>query len=130
MLDLNLSKLLSYLYSSIFLLSKQKHSYGHHRCVTHLNGIPLFIFYRNENLTPASPKERSHTSINKRIFKVSETKVPLRGFRGPNDAPLPFFSLLQFLLYVLLLYVLLHLHDDHRHDALPRYHYLPLYLYF
>jgi aminodeoxyfutalosine deaminase len=25
-------------------LSKLKHSYGHHRCVTHLYGIPLFIF--------------------------------------------------------------------------------------
>jgi hypothetical protein len=30
---------------SYFLLSKQKHSYGHHRCVTHFIGIPLFIFY-------------------------------------------------------------------------------------
>ncbi len=25
-------------------MSKLKHSYGHHRCVTHLYGIPLFIF--------------------------------------------------------------------------------------
>jgi hypothetical protein len=26
-------------------LSKLKHSYGQHRCVTHLYGIPIFIFY-------------------------------------------------------------------------------------
>jgi hypothetical protein len=26
-------------------LSKQRSSYGHHRCVTHFIGIPLFIFY-------------------------------------------------------------------------------------